>query len=131
ACSQGQLNLAALHHGSQHAHADLESCVGAFAIARMHLLVVVQPAHHVFDVQRHLDVVVHATSAGNHTLLGARHGSPAAARQHFRETFRAVDADLVLAPPIIHFGNVRGAGAAFHDAAHAVGELNESTNIVG
>jgi len=53
-------------------------------------------------------------------LLSTSNGSPAAAGQNFGEAFGAVDGDLVLAPPIVDFRNVRGAGAAFDDAANAV-----------
>src|SRR5271157_1260800 len=128
---QGQLDLTALHDGSEHAHGDFKALVGAFAIAGMHLFVIVQPAGHVFDVRGHFEVVVHAAGAGNHALLSGSDGSPAGAGQNLGEALGAVDSDLVFAPPIVDFRNVRGASAAFNDAADAVGELNESTYIVG
>src|SRR5271157_1065621 len=97
----------------------------------MHGLVVVQPAHHVFDVRRHFSVVTHAARAKHHAFLIASDGSPAAAGQNFGEAFGAVNADLILPPPIIDFRHVWSAGSALNNSTNAVGELNETGNIVG
>src|SRR5439155_1070293 len=90
---------------------DLETLVGALALAGMNLALVVEPAGHVLDIGRHVEVVVHAALTRLRSAL--RHRAPARARQHLGKAVRALRADAVLAPPVIHLGNVGSARPGF------------------
>src|SRR5215470_13880495 len=116
--------------GPQHSHRYFKSFVGTLAIARMDARIVVKPASHIFDIWGHVQVIIHAPFAGKGTCLIARHCSPSTSGEHFRETIRAMNSDLGLAPTVIHFGNIRGARPTFEYSPHSIGKLNEAANVV-
>src|SRR5207302_11060434 len=109
---------------------DVPALTGASAIAGMDFLVVVRPIGHLLDVGRHVEVVVHRTFAA---LVPAalRHRAPAAIGEDLRETFRALRAHAVFAPPFGDFRLVGRARPTLVDAAHTVGELHKAGDIVG
>ena len=126
--ARGSATWPPFHHRAAHGHHDLEALPGAGEVALVHLALVIQPVGHLLDVGGHVQVVVHGPTAG--AGAGPGHRPPAAAGQHLRETVRTLGADAALAPPVIHFGNIRRAGAALHHAAHPVGELDGAGHVV-
>ncbi len=102
----------------------------------MHLFVVVQPIGHFLNVRRHVFDVIHVATAA---LVTAALGdcAPTAVRDDFGETFRALRAHASFAPPEtlffagVDFRNIRRAGAAIINAAHAVFVMHHACDVVG
>src|SRR3954466_5498647 len=95
--AQRELDLPPLCRRAQDSHADLEALVSALAVVGVNGLVVIEPARDVFDVRRHVEVIVHTALARFDAVLGDR--APAAAREDFGKAFGTLGANAVLAPP--------------------------------
>ena len=113
----------------QSGHHDFKALEALSPLQGWTLAGIVEPVGDVLDVRRHVVAVVHAAGAGNHAARVLRDGAPSSARQDLGEALGALRADAALAPPVIHFGHVGRAVAAFDDAANAVVETGSAPAI--
>ena len=95
----------------------------------MDVLVVIEPAGHVLDIERRVVCVVHRALARLSPI--ARDRSPAAVRQHLGKAAVTHDPNPVAAPPLPDLGDIRCPGSELEDAPHAACELDEAGQVVG
>src|SRR5579872_675895 len=124
-----QRDLSAVEDGPAERHHDLKALVGTVEVAGMDSVIVVEPVGNVLNVRRHVEVIVHTAAAGGCARLCD--GAPSAASEYFGESVGALGADAALAPPVVNLRDIGRAGAALDDAAHAIAELDETTNVIG